>query len=105
MAELIASLSTPAYVARAATHTPAHVIQAKRAVHQAFAYQKAGTCFTLVELLSTCPTNWGLTPLEACDWVENTMVPYYPLGELKRPEDGPGPGEAQRPVFSTEGAQ
>ncbi|MBI4702558.1 MAG: 2-oxoglutarate oxidoreductase [Deltaproteobacteria bacterium] len=93
VAELVASLTTPAFVARMAVHTPARVIQAKRAVRQAFAYQKAGTCFGLVELLSTCPTNWGLSPLEACAWLEQNMVPYYPIGVLKRPEDGPGPGK------------
>ncbi|MBW2527767.1 MAG: 2-oxoglutarate oxidoreductase [Deltaproteobacteria bacterium] len=100
MAEMIASLSTPAFVARVAVHTPARVIEAKRAVRDAFAYQKAGTCFSFVELLSTCPTNWGLAPLESCDWVETNMVPYYPPGILKRPEDGPGPGEAQQPEFA-----
>jgi 2-oxoglutarate ferredoxin oxidoreductase subunit beta len=92
MAELIAQLTTPAYVARVAVHTPANVIRAKAAIRQAFEYQVAGTCFTFVEVLSTCPTNWGLSPKEACNWVEHTMVPYYPLGIKKRPEHGPGPG-------------
>jgi 2-oxoglutarate ferredoxin oxidoreductase subunit beta len=99
VAELIASLSTPAYVARVAVHTPAHIIKAKRAVREAFAYQKANTCFTFVEVLSTCPTNWGLSAHESCDWVETHMVPYYPPGILKRPEDGPGPGHGEEPEF------
>jgi 2-oxoglutarate ferredoxin oxidoreductase subunit beta len=95
VAELISSLTTPAFVARVAAHTPANVIKAKRAIREAFAYQKAATCFTLVEVLSTCPTNWGLSPREACEWVEENMVPYYPLGVLKRPEHGPGPGRGE----------
>ena len=92
VAELIAGLGTPAFVAREAVHTPAHTIKAKAAIRRAFEYQAAGTCFTFVEVLSTCPTNWGLSPMESCKWVESTMVPYYPLGIKKEPEDGPGPG-------------
>ncbi len=92
VAELISALTTPAFVARVAVHTPANVIKAKRAIYEAFAYQKAGTCFSIVEVLSTCPTNWGLSPKEACKWVDKVMVPYYPLGTFKRPEHGPGPG-------------
>ncbi len=92
VAELIAALQTPAYVARVAVHTPANVIKAKHAIRDAFQHQKDGTCFSLVEVLSTCPTNWGLSAVESNNWVEKTMVPYYPLGIKKRPEDGPGPG-------------
>ena len=92
VAELIAGLTTPSFVARVGVHTPAEVIKAKAAIRQAFEYQAAGTCFTLVEVLSTCPTNWGLSPRESSTWVEKTMVPYYPLGIKKRPEHGPGPG-------------
>ena len=94
MAEMISELTTPAFVARVAVHTPAHTIKAKAAIRKAFEYQKEGTCFTFVEVLSTCPTNWGLSPKESCKWVEHNMVPYYPPGIKKRPEDGPGPGRA-----------
>ncbi len=87
VAELIATLRTPSYVERVSVHTPHHIINAKRAVRQAFEYQKAGRCFSLVEVLSTCPTNWGLTPLESLKWVEETMLPYYPLGLKKSPDD------------------
>jgi 2-oxoglutarate ferredoxin oxidoreductase subunit beta len=86
VAELVSSLRTPAYVERVAVHRPEYVIQAKRAIRRAFAYQAAGTCFSLVECLSTCPTNWGLTPAEANRWLEQTMLPYYPLGVKKTPE-------------------
>jgi 2-oxoglutarate ferredoxin oxidoreductase subunit beta len=47
-----------------------------------------GTCFSLVEILSACPTGWGLQPAEACAWVAEHMLPYYPLGEFKDPERG-----------------
>ncbi len=86
IAELLSSLKTPGYIVRVATHTPRHIIEAKKAVRKAFQYQAEGRCFTLVELLSTCPTNWGLTPMESTEWVEKNMVPYYPLGEYKVPE-------------------
>jgi 2-oxoglutarate ferredoxin oxidoreductase subunit beta len=86
VAELLSSLRTPSYVARAAVHTPMRVIEAKRYIKKAFTYQKEARCFTLVEVLSTCPTNWGLTPVEAAAWLEKNMIPYYRLGELKTPE-------------------
>ena len=87
IAELLTTLKTPAFIARVAAHTPQHAIIAKAAIKKAFQHQVAGTCFTLVEVLSTCPTNWGMTASEANKWVEKRMVPYYPLGVLKRPED------------------
>ena len=87
MAEVISELTTPAFVARVAVHTPANVIKAKAAIRQAFEYQKNDTCYTFVEVLSTCPTNWGLSPRESEKWLEQEMLPYYPLGIKKRPED------------------
>jgi 2-oxoglutarate ferredoxin oxidoreductase subunit beta len=87
--ELLSSLQTPAFLARVAVHTPEHTIQAKRAVREAFRLQAEGTCFTMVEILSVCPTNWGMTPDEANRWLADTMLPYYPLGVLKRPEVEP----------------
>ncbi len=86
MAELIASLRTPAFVARAAVHTPKEILRAKEYIRRAFAYQVAGTCFSLVELLSICPTNWGLSARESEKWLEREMMPYYPLGIKKEPE-------------------
>lgn len=88
VAEMLATLSTPGYVARTAVHTPKLIVQAKKRLKRAFTYQKEGTCFSLVEFLSTCPTNWGLTPTDATHWVEQSMAPYYPLGEFKTPEEG-----------------
>lgn len=87
MAELLSSLRTPSYVVRASLHTPHHIISAKKALRQAFDYQIAGKCFSFVELLSICPTNWGITPVQSNKWLEETMLPYYPLGIFKTPED------------------
>ncbi len=81
------ALPTPAFVARVSTHTTKEIIRAKSVIKQAFNYQKDNTCFTFVEVLSICPTNWGLSPRESEKWLEQEMLPYYPLGIVKRPED------------------
>lgn len=86
VAELLAALQTPGYIARQTLTAPKYINRAKKAIRQAFTYQVEGRCFSFVELLSTCPTNWGLTPVEALKWVEETMLPYYELGEIKKPE-------------------
>lgn len=89
MAEQIADLRTPGYVARVSAHSPKHLVETKAAIRRAFEYQIAGTCFSFVEVLSTCPTNWGLSAREAANWLEREMMPYYPLGVFKTPEDEP----------------
>ena len=86
VAEMLSTLATPSYIVRTAVHTPAYMVQAKQCIKRAFEYQAAGTCFSLVEILSTCPTNWGLQPTEATAWVEQNMVPYYTIKEFKTPE-------------------
>ncbi len=86
VAELLSSLKTPSFIARVAVHTPMHIVNAKKAIKKAFRLQKEGKCYTLVEVLSTCPTNWGITPLAGTEWVESDMKPYYPLGIFKDPE-------------------
>jgi len=88
MAELLSSLMTPAYITRQAAIKPKYINRAKKALKKAFTYQVESRCFSFVEVVSTCPTNWGMTPLEAIQWAEETMLPYYPLGEFKTPEDG-----------------
>ena len=87
VSEMLATFQTPSYIARVAVHDSKNQIHAKKAIKKAFAYQAAGTCYSLVEVLSTCPTNWGLTPVESMRWVEENMLPYYPLGEHKTPEE------------------
>ncbi len=90
MAEVLGQIRTPGYIARVAVHTPAHIVQAKRAIKQAFRYQAEGRCYSLVECLSTCPTNWGMTPIESIRWLEENMMPYYPLGVKRTPDEGEG---------------
>ncbi|MDI3299093.1 MAG: thiamine pyrophosphate-dependent enzyme [Bacillota bacterium] len=86
VAELLDTLDGPAYIARGSLHDTAHVLQAKRYIRKAFQAQLEGRGFSLVELLSSCPTNWGLEPVEALDFIRERLVPHYPLGELRKPE-------------------
>ncbi len=86
--EMLATLQGAAYLSRVALYNNREIKKAKKAIRKAFETQKAGQGFSLVELLSTCPTNWGMNPAEALEWVESDMVPYYPLGDFKTPEGG-----------------
>jgi 2-oxoglutarate ferredoxin oxidoreductase subunit beta len=86
MANLLAALETPGYVERQTLIAPKYVKKAKKAIKRAFEYQEAKKCFSFVELVSTCPTNWGMTPLDSLKWVEESLLPYYELGEFKSPE-------------------
>jgi 2-oxoglutarate ferredoxin oxidoreductase subunit beta len=86
VADLLASLQTPAYISRQAVIKPKYINRAKKAIRQAFTYQKEGRCFSLVEVVSTCPTNWGMTPVESLKWAEDVLLPYYQLGDFKTPE-------------------
>ena len=81
--ELLSTLDAPACLERVAVNNVAHVRQAKKAILKAFRNQVEGKGFSLVEVVSTCPTNWGLTPEKACAWVEEKMIPFYPLGNFK----------------------
>ena len=82
-AEMLATLDGAGYVVRRSMHDAKNIRMAKRAIRLAFETQKHGLGFSLVELLSSCPTNWGLTPIEALKWVEEAMIPYYPIGDYK----------------------
>ena len=83
MAEMLAGLPGAAYVVRRSLHNVKEINRAKKAIRRAFQVQLAGLGFAMVELLSTCPTNWGVTPLEALGWIETHMLPYYPLGDYR----------------------
>ena len=85
--ELLSTLDKAVYVERVALDTPANITRAKRAVRRAFEVQEKGLGFSFVEFLSTCPTNWGVTPIDAMKWVEEKMIPYYPLGVFRKPEE------------------
>ena len=80
MCEMLSTLDGCAYAERVMVADPASIVKAKRAIKKAFELQLAGAGFTIVELLSTCPTNWGLTPVEATGWLKENLVPYFPLG-------------------------
>jgi 2-oxoglutarate ferredoxin oxidoreductase subunit beta len=87
MSEMLAGMPGAAYVVRRSLHNPKEVNRAKKAIRRAFQAQMAGLGFSMVELLSSCPTNWGLTPIESLRWIEEHMLPAYPLGDFKvRPE-------------------
>lgn len=83
ISELIATIDGPAYVARVSVHDIKHIKEAKKAIKKAFEYQIAKKGYSIVEVLSTCPTGWGLTPVEANKWVETNMFPVFPLGVYK----------------------
>jgi 2-oxoglutarate ferredoxin oxidoreductase subunit beta len=82
-AEMLATLDGTGYIVRRSLHDPTNVRKAKKAIRLAFETQVRGLGFSLVELLSTCPTNWGMTPQESLRWVEEKMVPVYPLEDFK----------------------
>ncbi|MBW1695590.1 MAG: 2-oxoglutarate oxidoreductase [Deltaproteobacteria bacterium] len=86
MVEMLSTLSTPAYLSRHTVIRPKYVIRAKKAIKKAFTYQLENRCFSLVEVVSTCPTNWRMTPQEAIEWTEKTLLAYFKLGEYKTPE-------------------
>lgn len=86
MCELLATLKAPVYVARFALNTPANILKAKKGIQKAFDIQLEKKGFAFVELLSNCPTNWGLSPEESLRWMAENTIPYYPLGEFKTPE-------------------
>lgn len=82
-AELLASLPGVSYSSRVSIHDHKHVLQAKKAMEKAFRVQMRGGGFSIVEVLSTCPTNWHLTPVESLNRIKEEMIPYFPLGVFK----------------------
>ncbi len=83
MAEMLSTIDGASYVVRQSLHDPAHVRKAKKAIRRAFEVQERGLGFSIVELLSACPTNWGMTPVDALHFVRDQMVPYFPLDDYK----------------------
>ena len=81
--ELLSNVTGATYLERVAVNDVKNVRNAKRAIQKAFHYQMEGKGLSLIEVLSTCPTNWGLTPDKALKWLEENMIPYYPLGVYK----------------------
>ena len=83
VAELLAGLPGVSYAVRRSTHNVREINRTKKAIRTAFQAQLAGQGLSLVEILSSCPTNYHIAPAEALTWIENQMVPYYPLGDYK----------------------
>jgi 2-oxoglutarate ferredoxin oxidoreductase subunit beta len=85
--DIVASLPGSYYVTRQSVHTAANVKKTKKAIRKSFQYQKLnkGTC--LIEIVSNCPSGWKMTPVQSNKWMEENMFPYYPLGDLKTPEE------------------
>lgn len=83
MSEMLATLDGTAYAERVSVDSVPNIRKAKAAIKKAFQTQVDKKGFSIVEVLSTCPTNWGLTPVEALGWVRDNMIPYYPLGVYK----------------------
>ncbi len=83
VSEMLATLDGPQYIERVAVNSVKNVKAAGKAILKAFQNQVEGKGFSLIEVVSTCPTNWGLTPNDALKWVDDNMIPYYPLGVYK----------------------
>ena len=81
--EMLSELDGPEYLERVTVNSVANIRKAKKAIKKAFQNQVEGKGFSLVEVVSTCPTNWGMTPQDALKWLEENMLPYYPLGVYK----------------------
>lgn len=83
MSELLATIGGASYIVRRSVHDPGHINQTKKAIKTAFRVQQEQMGFALVEILSSCPINWSMTPVDALKYIEEKMIPYYPLGDFK----------------------
>jgi 2-oxoglutarate ferredoxin oxidoreductase subunit beta len=83
VAEMLAKLDGASYVVRRSLDDPKNIRMAKKAIRTAFEVQQRGLGFSMIELLSICPTNWGMTPVSSIQWLQEKMIPYYPLGDYK----------------------
>ena len=81
--EMLSQLDGPEYLERVAVNSVANVRKAEKAIKKAFENQVNKKGFSLIEVISACPTNWGLSPVEALKWIDDNMIPYYPLGVYK----------------------
>ncbi|MBI9010042.1 MAG: hypothetical protein JEZ05_08420 [Tenericutes bacterium] len=83
ISEMFSTIKGVAYLERVSVHNPKNVMKAKKAIKKAFEYQKANKGFTMIEIVSTCPVNWGVKPVDALKWVESDLIPEFPLGVFK----------------------
>jgi 2-oxoglutarate ferredoxin oxidoreductase subunit beta len=100
--EMLATLDGPAYIERVSLDSPRNVLAAKHAVRKAFRNQVDDKGFSLVEALSLCPADWGMTPIEAVDWVRGPMMKYYPLGVYKERSQCTGDSSHKKDVGTGE---
>ena len=85
VSEMLATIDGAKFVERVTVTSPGQVRKAKKAIETCFQVQEDKLGFGMVEVLSTCPTNWGFGPKEAMKWLEDNMIPYYPLGNFRNP--------------------
>jgi 2-oxoglutarate ferredoxin oxidoreductase subunit beta len=90
LSEMMATIQGAVYVERVSLHDPPSIIKAKKAVQRAFEIQQQGLGFTFIEMISNCPTNWGLSPIDSIKWMKEKMLPFYPLGVFKSPDSAKG---------------
>ena len=83
IAEMLVHLDGATYITRQSVHTPANVRKCKKAIRKAFENSLAGNGYSMVEVVSTCSSGWKMSPVEANKWLEENMLPYYPLGDIK----------------------
>jgi 2-oxoglutarate ferredoxin oxidoreductase subunit beta len=80
---MLAIAKGSSYIERTAVSSPTNILKTKKAITKAFRAQQEGYGFSLVEVLSPCPTNWKMEPVEACKWIDEVMIKHFPLGVLK----------------------
>jgi len=96
--ELLNAIDGPAYLARVAITSPKTIARARRCIRKAFEVQLAGQGFSLVEVLTSCPTYWHLSPAEALAYIEENVIPAFPLGEFRVPAGTAAPVAAHAPA-------
>lgn len=83
LGEILSQLDGTRYIERCAVNTPAHIVKTKRAIKKAFQYQMDNVGYSMVEILAQCPTNWKMTSIDSCRWIDEVMVKTFPLGVIK----------------------
>lgn len=87
ISEMMSTIDGAVFVERASLDSPGSVRKAKKVIAKAFEVQEKGLGFSFIELLSTCPTNWGMTPVNSLKWLKENMIPYYPIKNFKCPKE------------------
>jgi 2-oxoglutarate ferredoxin oxidoreductase subunit beta len=104
VSELLAVLDGTAYIARGAVNSAANARKTRGYIRKALELQMGGVGFTMVEILSQCPTGWGMEPVDSADWLDKNMIPVFPLGEVKKPAAAKMPAAAKLDDVAKQGA-